>query len=66
MISLCVYVKMYITRIDSMDAHAVLLSLNCKTDISEGNPEGNWDLQQQGGSQEHLGAEARVQTLSAH
>lgn len=48
------------------DAHAVVAVPLLQTDVSEGNHEGNWDVQQQGDSQEHLGAEARVQTLSAH
>lgn len=32
-------------------------------DLPERNHEGNWDVQQQGGSQKHLGTEARVPTL---
>lgn len=35
------------------------------TDVSEGYHEGDRNIQQQGGSQEHVGAEARVQALSA-
>lgn len=32
-------------------------------DLPERNLEGNWNVQQQGGSQKHLGTEAGVQTL---
>lgn len=55
---------MYICQF-TIVANAVLLSANLQTDVSEGNHEGYWNVQQQGGSQEHLGAEARVQALSA-